>query len=84
MADRMIKMRYLLKENLEKLGSTHDWSHVTSQIGMFCFTGLSGEQCDRLAKEFSVYCTRDGRISISGITSANVQHLANAIHEVTK
>lgn len=84
MADRMIKMRHLLKDNLEKLGSKRDWSHVTSQIGMFCYTGLSGEQVDRLAKEFSVYCTRDGRISISGITSANVLHLATAIHEVTK
>lgn len=33
MADRIIKMRALLKENLEKLGSKHDWSHITSQVG---------------------------------------------------
>lgn len=84
MADRMIKMRHLLKSNLESLGSKKDWSHVTSQIGMFCYTGLSGEQVDRLAKEFSVYGTRDGRISVSGITSANVARLAQAIHEVSK
>ena len=32
MADRIIKMRQLLKENLEKLGSKHDWSHITSQV----------------------------------------------------
>lgn len=84
MADRMISMRHLLKKNLEELGSKHDWSHVTSQIGMFCFTGLKPEQVDRLAQEFSVYGTRDGRISISGITSANVKRLAEAIHEVSK
>ena len=53
MADRIITMRALLKENLEKLGSKHDWSHITSQIGMFAFTGLKPEQMDVLAKEVS-------------------------------
>ena len=32
MADRIIEMRALLKDNLEKLGSKHDWSHITSQV----------------------------------------------------
>lgn len=53
MADRIITMRALLKENLEKLGSKHDWSHITSQIGMFAYTGLKPEQMDVLAKEVS-------------------------------
>jgi hypothetical protein len=53
MADRIITMRALLKENLEKLGSKHDWSHITSQIGMFAYTGLTSEQMDALAKEVS-------------------------------
>jgi aspartate aminotransferase len=55
MADRIITMRALLKENLEKLGSKHDWSHITSQIGMFAYTGLTAEQMDTLAKEVSVF-----------------------------
>ncbi|KAF5099136.1 hypothetical protein D0Z03_001084 [Geotrichum reessii] len=84
MADRIISMRALLKKNLEDLGSKRDWSHVTSQIGMFCYTGLTGEQVDRLAQEYSVYLTRNGRISIAGITSSNVGRLAEAIHAVTK
>ena len=32
MADRIISMRALLKQNLEDLGSKHDWSHITSQV----------------------------------------------------
>lgn len=84
MAGRMIEMRSLLKKNLEDLGSKKNWSHVTSQIGMFCYTGLSAEQVKRLATEFSVYGTADGRISIAGINSGNVRRLAEAIHEVTK
>ncbi|KAK5017547.1 aspartate transaminase aat1 [Cryomyces antarcticus] len=82
MADRIITMRALLKENLEKLGSKHDWSHITSQIGMFAYTGLTAEQMDKLAKEHSVYATKDGRISVAGITTDNVERLAEAIYKV--
>ncbi len=82
MADRIITMRALLRENLTKLGSAHDWSHITSQIGMFAFSGLTPEQMDRLAKEHSVYATKDGRISVAGITSGNVGRLAEAIYKV--
>ncbi|KAF4378976.1 hypothetical protein F8388_022063 [Cannabis sativa] len=38
---------------------------------------------DQLAREFHVYMTRDGRISMAGVTSGNVNYLANAIHQVT-
>ena len=69
MAERIMKMRDLLKGNLEKLGSKHDWSHITSQIGMFAYTGLNADQMTKLANEHSVYATKDGRISVAGITS---------------
>ncbi|KAI9095770.1 putative aspartate aminotransferase mitochondrial precursor [Phlyctochytrium arcticum] len=85
MANRIISMRTDLRGHLENTyHSSHNWDHITSQIGMFCFTGLKPEQVDRLRSEFSVYLTRDGRISIAGITSKNVEYLAKAIHEVTK
>jgi len=84
MADRIITMREQLVENLKKEGSTLNWQHVTDQIGMFCFTGLKPDQVERLTKEFSVYLTKDGRISVAGVTSKNNAYLAHAIHEVTK
>lgn len=85
MADRIISMRTQLRDHLENtFGSKKDWKHVTSQIGMFCYTGMTPEQVERIKKEFSVYLTKDGRISIAGITSGNVKYLAQAIHEVTK
>lgn len=37
---------------------------------------------DTLAKEHSVYATKDGRISVAGITSDNVGRLAEAIYAV--
>lgn len=83
MADRIIKMRALLKENLKKQGSKHDWSHITNQIGMFAYTGLDAKKMAQLAEEHSVYATKDGRISVAGITSDNVGRLAEAIYKVT-
>jgi len=84
MADRIITMRSLLQSGLAAEGSIKDWSHITDQIGMFCYTGMTPEQVDNITAKHSVYLTRDGRISVAGITSANVGHLAMAIHDVTK
>jgi aspartate aminotransferase len=84
MADRIITMRQTLVDNLRKEGSQHNWQHITDQIGMFCFTGLNEKQVERLTKEHSVYLTKDGRISIAGVSSKNNAYLAHAIHEVTK
>ncbi|ORZ37884.1 pyridoxal phosphate-dependent transferase [Catenaria anguillulae PL171] len=85
MADRIITMRERLFNHLvDDFGSKLHWNHITSQIGMFCFTGLKPEEVERLKSEFAVYLTKDGRISIAGISSHNVEYLAKAIHEVTK
>lgn len=84
MADRIIGMREALRGNLEKLGSHLSWKHVTEQIGMFCYSGMTPEQVDRLTSEFHIYLTRNGRISMAGVTTGNVEYLANAINEVTK
>lgn len=84
MADRIITMRTALKQNLIDLGSTKNWDHVTDQIGMFCYTGMTADQVAKLASDHSVYCTKDGRISVAGVSSGNVEYLANAMHEVTK
>lgn len=84
MADRIISMRSMLRAGLAKEGSSRDWQHITDQIGMFCFTGMTPAQVERLAKEFSIYLTKDGRVSVAGITSHNVDYLAAAMHAVTK
>ncbi|KAH9277717.1 Aspartate aminotransferase, mitochondrial [Echinococcus granulosus] len=84
MAHRIIGMRSSLREELAKAGSKRNWEHVTNQIGMFCYTGLLPDQVERLTKEFSIYLTKDGRISMAGVTSKNVAYVAQAIHAVTK
>lgn len=84
MADRIITMRKSLTEGLVRAGSTRQWGHIVKQIGMFCYTGLSPQQVDRLSSEFSIYLTRNGRISVAGITPSNVEYLAQSVHAVSK
>ncbi|CAN8071859.1 unnamed protein product [Agarophyton chilense] len=83
MAERIMSMRRRLREHLIELGSEQNWDHIVNQHGMFCFSGLSKEQVDKLRHNFSVYLTSNGRISMAGVTSDNVDYLAEAIHHVT-
>lgn len=83
MADRIISVRDKLKDLLAKEGSTQNWEHITDQIGMFCYTGLTKDQVKKLIEEHSVYLTNDGRISMAGVTTKNVEYLASAMHKVT-
>lgn len=83
MADRIIAMRTALRSELEKAGSQKDWTHITDQIGMFCFSGMTPEMVDELAQAHHIYMTRNGRISMAGVTSKNVGRLAEAMHKVT-
>eukprot|EP01104_Vermistella_antarctica_P002838 TRINITY_DN13038_c0_g1_i1.p1 TRINITY_DN13038_c0_g1~~TRINITY_DN13038_c0_g1_i1.p1 ORF type:complete len:437 (-),score=107.83 TRINITY_DN13038_c0_g1_i1:343-1653(-) len=84
MANRIKEMRADLVSNLAKHGSTRDWSHITNQIGMFCFSGLTPFQVDNIREEHHVYMTRNGRISIAGVTSSNNDTLAAAMHAVAQ
>lgn len=84
MADRIISMRNALKSGLKEAGSTKNWDHVTEQIGMFCYSGMTPEMVDRMASEHAIFMTRNGRISMAGVTSKNVGRIAQAMHEVTK
>ena len=45
---------------------------------------MKPDQVENIVKKHSVYLTKDGRISIAGISSKNVDYLAHAIHDVTK
>jgi aspartate/tyrosine/aromatic aminotransferase len=83
MAVRVKKMRKKLVEALQATGSTHDWSHITDQIGMFALTGMNESMCKQLTDEFFIFLTTNGRISIAGLNDNNLSYVANAIHTVT-
>jgi len=51
---------------------------------MFSYTGLTAKQCDVLINKYHIYMTRNGRISVAGLTSKNVEYVAKAIKEAVE
>ncbi|CAI4213024.1 unnamed protein product [Parascedosporium putredinis] len=73
-----------LRAKLEELGTPGTWNHITDQIGMFSFTGLSQAQALQIRQESHVYMTGNGRISMAGLNSRNVEYVAKAIDKVVR
>ena len=84
MSGRIIEMRKALRGKLEKLGTPGTWHHITDQIGMFSFTGLDEQQVQTLREKFHVYMTKNGRISMAGLNTGNVDYFAEAVDGVVR
>lgn len=84
MSDRIISMRKILKEELIRLRTPGTWDHLTSQIGMFSFTGLTANQALELRRKWHVYMAETGRISVAGLNMGNVKYFAEAIDDVVR
>ncbi|KAH9418271.1 Golgi Transport [Dermatophagoides pteronyssinus] len=82
MSGRIIQMRKALRDKLEELKTPGDWSHITSQIGMFTYTGLTPNQVRHLIDDYHIYLPNDGRISICGLNTNNVEYVAQAFNDV--
>lgn len=81
---RIQNMRKALYDELLARKTPGDWTHITKQIGMFAYTGLTPGQCEALIKKWHVYLLKNGRISLAGITTKNVGHLADGMNDVVK
>lgn len=84
MSGRIISMRKALRNKLESLSTPGTWNHITDQIGMFSFTGLSEAQVAKLRSEAHIYMTKNGRISMAGLNTKNVEYVAAAIDKVVR
>lgn len=85
MADRVLEMRSQLKGKLLARGTPGTWTHITDQIGMFSYTGLNSNQVEYLIKQKHIYLMSSGRINMCGLTTKNLNYVADSIHEaVTK
>ncbi|KAF2864383.1 PLP-dependent transferase [Piedraia hortae CBS 480.64] len=81
MSGRIIDMRQKLRSKLEELKTPGTWNHITDQIGMFSFTGFTEEQVQILREQFHVYMVKNGRISMAGLNSKNIDYFAKAANE---
>lgn len=81
MSGRIKEMRKSLYERLIRLGTPGYWEHITQQIGMFSYTGLTERQVEHLVNHYHIYMLRSGRINMCGLNEFNLDYVANAIYE---
>ena len=79
---RIKAMRQKLVDGLKAAGVTQDMSFITTQIGMFSYSGLSKDQMVRLRSEFGVYGTDTGRMCVAALNSKNIDYVCAAIAKV--
>ncbi|KAJ3094493.1 Aspartate aminotransferase, cytoplasmic [Physocladia obscura] len=84
MSCRITDMREKVVQHLKQLETPGDWSHITSQIGMFSYTGLTTQQVAVIKSKFHVYMTDEGRISMAGLNEGNVKNFAEAVNWVIR
>ncbi|KAJ6110846.1 pyridoxal phosphate-dependent transferase [Penicillium sp. IBT 16267x] len=84
MSERIRHMRQALFDELIRLQTPGDWTHILKQIGMFTYVGLSEEQVLKIRSKHHIYMLKSGRISISGLNESNVKYVAKGIDDVIR
>jgi aromatic-amino-acid transaminase len=79
---RIKSMRQSLVEGLKAAGVTQDMGFITTQIGMFSYSGLTKDQMVRLRNEFGVYGTDTGRMCVAALNRKNIGYVCEAIAKV--
>ena len=79
---RIKAMRQKLVDGLKAAGVKEDMSFITTQIGMFSYSGLSKDQMHRLRNEFGIYGTDAGRMCVAALNSKNIDYVCASIAKV--
>jgi aromatic-amino-acid transaminase len=79
---RIKAMRQKLVDGLKAAGVKQDMGFITTQIGMFSYSGLSKDQMVRLRNEFGVYGTDTGRMCVAALNEKNIGHVCASIAKV--
>jgi aromatic-amino-acid transaminase len=79
---RIKAMRQKLVDGLKAAGVKQDMGFITTQIGMFSYSGLTKDQMVRLRSEFGVYGTDTGRMCVAALNSKNIDYVCASIAKV--
>ena len=82
MRERIKAMRVAFVEKLKAAGVQQDMGFITTQVGMFSYSGLSKDQMVRLRNEFGVYGTDTGRMCVAALNGKNIDHVCASIAKV--
>lgn len=92
-------MRQKVYDELVRLQTPGDWSHIVKQSGMFGYTGISPSQIaylqgqspipildtsDLSIEKCHIYMADTSRISIAGLNESNVEYFAKSLDEAVR
>ena len=81
---RIKEMRVALQAKLAASGIQQDMSFITTQQGMFSYSGLTKAQMTRLRDEFGIYGVDSGRICVAALNHGNIDATVAAIAKVSR
>jgi aspartate aminotransferase len=83
MRRRIHEMRTQFVAEMARRLPKRDFSFISTQKGMFSFSGLTPVQVDELRTKYGIYVVvSGGRINVAGMTPGNITVLCDAIAKV--
>jgi len=76
---RLHAMRELLVQRLMEKTKRLNFDYLRKHKGMFSFIDLDKSQVRKMIDQFGIYLTDNGRISIAGLTSKNIDYVVNSL-----
>lgn len=80
---RLSTIRQQIYDRLTAMGTPGDWLHLFSSKGMFWFSGLTGEQSERLRNKYHIY-TLGSRVNVAGLNDGNIDYFCEAFDAVIR
>ena len=84
MRTRLIGVRSAFRAGLEAAGVTQDLTYLTTQAGLFSYSGIGRAEMLRLRREFHVYGLDSGRLCLAGLNPGNLEYAVGAIAQVMR
>jgi len=79
MRSRISKMRAMFIDGMKQTKVDRDFGFLSTQKGMFSYSGLNSMQADWLKNERGIYIVGTGRINVAGMASSTMSTLCSAI-----
>ncbi|MDR2895628.1 MAG: aspartate/tyrosine/aromatic aminotransferase [Propionibacteriaceae bacterium] len=82
MRDRIKAMRAAFRTGLESAGVSRDLNYITTQVGMFTYSGLTPTQMARLRQDFHIYGLDSGRLCMAALNQSNIERVVAGVAAV--
>ncbi len=79
---RLYLIRESLIQRLNNRSQRIDFNYLRGHKGMFSFIDLNKHQVQKMIEKFAVYMTDNGRISLVGLTTKNIDYVVNSLVSV--